>query len=410
VTASTVAVTVLWIIVLAEFPSQRHARIRRAVWLTMLLLAAIGTLDLTPVGARLDAACGLPNVADLAQHVLAIVAATLARYCAVAIFGSARQRARWSASRAVAVAAGTIAALAALFAVSPARTSPTNTALYTDFPMQYASHPEVLAYWAIFVTYLAITFVIIGRLAWHYGRTAGRTPVGNGLRLLAAGMVAGLGYLGYGTAVVAARALWVQGSFISTAPSVIQVLFGALILLVAVGGGLPAMQHWPVVRQARHYRSLRLLYPLWSGLCEAVPGIALNPVAEWADRLDPRDLRIRLYRRVIEIRDGYMALRPADVPGVEDAVHTVAGRQRLSAADEATVAAATRLELARRAELRGVTPAGTGDPHAYRDFAAGADLDSEVRLLRVVAAHRTTIWLAAERIERSASTSRAGMR
>jgi hypothetical protein len=113
---------------------------------------------------------------------------------------------------------------------------------------------------------------------------------------------------------------------------------------------------------------------------------------------------------VIEIRDGYMALRPADVPGVEDAVHTVAGRQRLSAADEATVAAATRLELARRAELRGVTPAGTGDPHAYRDFAAGADLDSEVRLLRVVAAHRTTIWLAAERIERSASTSRAGMR
>jgi len=409
-TASTVAVTVLWVIVLAELPSQRHAQIRRAVWLTMLLLVAIGTLDLTPVGARLDAACGLPNVADLAQHVLAIVAATLARYCAVAIFGSAGQRARWSASRAVAVAAGTIAALAALFAVSPARTSPTNTALYTDFPMQYASHPEVLAYWAIFVTYLAITFVIIGRLAWHYGRTAGRTPVGNGLRLLAAGMAAGLGYLGYGTAVVAARALWVQGSFISTAPSVIQVLFGALILLVAVGGGLPAMQHWPVVRQARHYRSLRLLYPLWNGLCEAVPGIALNPVAEWADRLDPRDLRIRLYRRVIEIRDGYMALRPADVPGIEDAVHAVAGRQRLSAADEATIAAATRLELARRAELRGETPAGTGDPHAYRDFAAGADLDSEVRLLRVVAAHRSTIQLAAERIERSTSQPRAGIR
>ncbi len=129
------AVTVLWIIVLADLPSQRHARIRRAVWLTMLLLAAIGTLDLTPVGARLDAACGLPNVADLAQHLLAIVAATLARYCAVAIFGSARQRARWSAPRAVAVTAGTIAALAALFAASPARTSPTNSALYTDFPM-----------------------------------------------------------------------------------------------------------------------------------------------------------------------------------------------------------------------------------------------------------------------------------
>ena len=37
-------------------------------------------------------------------------------------------------------------------------------------------------------------------------------------------------------------------------------------------------------------------------------------------------------------------------------------------------------------------------------------LDSEVRLLRVVAAHRTTIRLATERIERSTSTPRAGMR
>jgi len=79
VTASTVAVTVLWIAVLTRFPSQRKAPIRGAVWLTMLLLAAIGTLDLTAIAARLDAACGLPNIADLAQHVLAIIAATLAR-------------------------------------------------------------------------------------------------------------------------------------------------------------------------------------------------------------------------------------------------------------------------------------------------------------------------------------------
>ena len=73
---------------------------------------------------------------------------------------------------------------------------------------------------------------------------------------------------------------------------------------------------------------------------------------------------------MIEIRDGYMALRPADVPGVEDAVHAAAGRQRLSAADEATVAAATRLELARRAELRGETPAGTGGPAGTKAPAA----------------------------------------
>jgi hypothetical protein len=108
---------------------------------------------------------------------------------------------------------------------------------------------------------------------------------------------------------------------------------------------------------------------------------------------------MRLYRRVIEIRDGYMALGPVDVPGIEDTVRAAAGRHRLSAADQATVTAATRLELARRAELRGEVRTATAAPYADKDFIAGTDLDSEVRLLRVVAAHWATIRLAAETIE-----------
>jgi hypothetical protein len=406
VTVSTVAVTVLWIAVLAQVPSQWRGPARLAVWGTMLLLAAIGTLDLTAIGARLDAACGLPNIADLAQHLLAIIAATLARYSAVAIFGTPEQRARWRVVRNSAVAAGTVAALIALFAVSPARTRPTDIARYADFPMQYASHPEVVAYWAIFAAYLGTTFVIIARLAWRYGRRAGRSSLGRGLQLLAAGMVAGLAYLGYGSSVVAARAVGVQGPFIRTAPAVIQSLFGALIVLVAAGGVLPATQHWPLVRQAGLYRSLRRLYPVWAALCQAIPGIALDPVPVWADRLDPRDLRMRLYRRVIEIRDGYMALCPVDVPGIEDTVRAAAGRHRLPAADEATVTAATRLELARRAELRGEVRAATAAPYADKEFIAGTDLDSEVRLLRVVAAHWATIRLAAETIERGERPAR----
>ena len=94
-----------------------------------------------------------------------------------------------------------------------------------------------------------------------------------------------------------------------------------------------------------------------------------------------------------------------DVPGIEETVRAAAGRRALSAADEATVTAATRLELARRAELRGEVPALPGVPHPDKEFSSGTDLDSEVRLLRVVAAHRTTIRLAAESIERG---SRAG--
>ena len=51
--------------------------------------------------------------------------------------------------------------------------------------------------------------------------------------------------------------------------------------------------------------------------------------------------------------------------------------------------------------MRGEARTGGGSPRAYREFVAGADLDSEVRLLRVVAAHWPVIYRAAETIERS---------
>jgi hypothetical protein len=404
---SVFAVTVVWATVLAQFPSHRNVPLRRAVWYTMVLLAAIGTLNLPAIGARLDTATGLPNLADVVQHVLAITAATLGRYCAEQVLGTPRPRTRWSRRLQTALPTATVAALLVLFAVSPARTHPTDTALYTDFPMQYAAHPEVFAYWLIFAVYLGTAFALIAQSAWRYGRRAGRTPLGCGLVLIAAGMVAGLCYLGYSTGVVAARAAGVGGSFISTSPAFIQGLFGALIVLVAVGSFLPAAGYCPLIRRVAAYWSLRQLYPLWAGLCQAVPGIALDPVPAWADRIDPRDLQMRLYRRVIEIRDGYMALTPVDVPGIEDLLRAASGPHELSAADRATLAAATQLELARRAELRGDTrlPAGTGLPPANREFLAGDDLGSEVRLLRTVATNWTTVALAAEQIERDRLTA-----
>jgi hypothetical protein len=107
---------------------------------------------------------------------------------------------------------------------------------------------------------------------------------------------------------------------------------------------------------------------------------------------------------VIEIRDGYMALTPVDVPGIEDLVRAASGPHELTAADRATLAAATQLELARRAELRGdarLAVAGAATlPPANVEFLAGDNLDSEVRLLRTVATNWTTVTRAAEQVER----------
>ncbi|MFE0171376.1 MAB_1171c family putative transporter [Streptomyces sp. NPDC059002] len=60
------------------------------------------------------------------------------------------------------------------------------------------------------------------------------------------------------------------------------------------------------------YRSYRRLRPLWVALSRAVPDIVLDPpvLHRIGDVLPLRDLDYRLYRRVIEIRDGQHALRP----------------------------------------------------------------------------------------------------
>ena len=247
--AGAVALAFLWIAVLAQFPSQRRVPVRRLIWYTMLLLCAIGTLDLPQVGRPLNHVLGLPNAADVTQHVLAIIAATLARYGTVSIFGSWGERGRPSTARLAAWPAAVIVAMVTLFAVSPALTHPIDAARYTDFPMQFAPNPAVLAYWLVFTAYLGTTFAVIARLALRYGLAAGCTRVGSGLVLIAGGMVAGLGYLAYGSAVVVARAAGFQGWFVTTAPVVIQALFGALVVLVAAGCVLPAAPHCPVIRR-----------------------------------------------------------------------------------------------------------------------------------------------------------------
>lgn len=68
------------------------------------------------------------------------------------------------------------------------------------------------------------------------------------------------------------------------------------------------------LRQVRAYRQLQ---PLWQAVYEAMPEIALPP-----DPLNDASLSFKLYRRVIEIRDGELALRSyRDEQMVVNAMH-----------------------------------------------------------------------------------------
>ena len=113
-------------------------------------------------------------------------------------------------------------------------------------------------------------------------------------------------------------------------------------LLVLVGATLPTLLTW-----LGRYRRYRRLGPLWRDLYRADPAIALDPPAV-PDAFAVVRLRLRLYRRVIEIRDGLLALRPYRDPVVAAAARDRATRAGLhgppcdAAVEAAVIAAALR--------------------------------------------------------------------
>src|SRR6185503_13449998 len=90
---------------------------------------------------------------------------------------------------------------------------------------------------------------------------------------------------------------------------------------------LPAMaRRWQVAcRWWNNYAAHDHLYPLLSALIAVTPGLALAPPGNriW-DRLRMRDMDMRLYRRVIEIRDARLELRYLFAPSVVAASRALA--------------------------------------------------------------------------------------
>ncbi len=92
----------------------------------------------------------------------------------------------------------------------------------------------------------------------------------------------------------------------------------------------------PSLSEPRKQRSYRRLRPLWQAIHAAVPEIVLPP----GPSADPR-VGYRLYRRVIEIRDGQLALRPYTDPQAVARAESQARRAGVTGADlEATIEAA----------------------------------------------------------------------
>ena len=150
------------------------------------------------------------------------------------------------------------------------------------------------------------------------------------------------------------------------------------------------------------WRALRRLMPLRSALCDAVPEAASIVVPSGR-----RAARLRLYQRVIEIRDAALMLRPYRDPEVASAAALVAraagitGDELAATVEAAVLAAAVRVRNAGRPALNSAGDTGVAP-------ALGLGLRSEADWLAAVSRAFARLGQGAETSRRRGSLEPAG--
>lgn len=173
-----------------------------------------------------------------------------------------------------------------------------------DFDTYYANTAFIREMSLLYLLASMAAAVAMFVMCWRWStRVYDRIWLRRGLRLLGVGTVFHFGFDAARLTAVVARwsgTDWDRLSLVSPA-------IGAVgTLCVAVGFTLPLItDRLSALRTlGNNYRTLRALRPLWEALYAAEPSIAVPVPAPWWA------VRLRLTRRITEIHDGLLALRP----------------------------------------------------------------------------------------------------
>lgn len=263
-------------------------------------------VDLDQLRLKISGFLGLPNVTSLITQI-AVVVLTAAQQVVLVHWSAPPAEARRMGRRRVLFFGAALAALVtASFFVGPVAKSETatSTILLSIQDGGYALY--MLGYLLI----CAIGQWETVRLSLRFTRVANRQWLVVGMRTVTLGASLILVYC-------VTRGIQIAGTrldFDAAGLDPVQWTCGSVgALLQVTGWTIPSWGiHLTRVRGWIHsYRAYLRLRPLWKALHQASPDIALDPPRSWPrDLLPPRDPHYSLYRRVVEIRDGQLMLRP----------------------------------------------------------------------------------------------------
>ncbi|RPK88764.1 MULTISPECIES: MAB_1171c family putative transporter [Streptomyces] len=336
---------------LCQLRRSRRDSSYRALLATLLFQCLTFTMGTAAMVS--DSFLGVGNLAVLAMHVSAVAFCVSAQIILLRWAEGPKEAARkaryW---RAAGITLSVL--LTALFLLADGTDRPAS-----DFGTG-SGQPLVLLYLMVFIVSQAVPCVTIFRQCGTYARMTSKASLRQALRLLSVAAAILFLYCLARTANVLTAAWgidiggWQGAASVFSAVGIVVLSLG--LTIPSWEGRLDKSCQW-----VSSYHSYRTLYPLWRDLYESSPDIALEP---------PRpasvfDLRYRLHRRAVEIRDGWRELRPyidRTAHGAEGAAGAGTGEEERQAFVEAA-----QIRQALHAKRTGAAPHDSKDVGDFDD-------------------------------------------
>ncbi|MCI4065572.1 hypothetical protein MRQ36_24615 [Micromonospora sp. R77] len=375
----------------------------RVVWLVFLSLALAKTIVFPPVAELINDVSGRPDLITLIHHLLGVVCAVaVLRFVAlVTDMDAVRPRAPRRVKVTGLVVSGV---LTLLFCLS-------DQGIEVDLDRLLAAPRmslSTVAYWLVLEVYLGAALAVATLLFWRIAKKSTAKLLRIGLRIIALGTLLNTGYAAVKIVFILLHTAGEEVP-LGSAAGVLDTVLAVVAALIVVGGALPASALvWRIVRA---HRAISALSPLWRLMRSLFPDVVL-PYRQDRRRalVDHGEIRLLLYRRIIEIRDGILQLSAfVPVGAAEDALRFVRAAE-VDEAEESALAEACRIELGVR-RMRAGTPARAGRDELV---AGGASIEEESEWLSRVSraiAHSPLPARFAERWEqehRRATTAASG--